>query len=59
MQSQGIELAYLADVDAQGPGDGHLVQTGCLRIARNDADVLPSSLPIAVAISRQLLEALS
>lgn len=39
MQSQGIELAYLAGVDAQGPGDGHLVQTGCLGIARNDADV--------------------
>ena len=39
MQSQGIELAYLAGVDAQGPGDGHLVQPGCLGVARNDAEV--------------------
>ena len=59
MQSQGIELAYLAGVDAQGPGNGHLVQTGRLRIARNDADVFTELLPIAVAISRQLLRALS
>ncbi|OFA09010.1 hypothetical protein [Duganella phyllosphaerae] len=50
MQSQGIELAYLAGVDAQGPGDGHLVQSGCFGTARNDADVFTELLPIAVAI---------